>query len=645
MKKICLFFLFFILYSLFSVRSVLAACTPTNIACGKSAIANSVNWVFYASHVTDGEYGCNYSADWPICYRNYVFWSNGPDPNWIYVDLGSVQRIGKVKLLAGPGNGNVWSSVTATIMDVARPDMALGTVFPKSTYYSSGGIIGDWGWYTFDFLPLTTWNERYVVITSQGFNPVWREIEVCALQQSCPTTCHTNYQYVPDGNCGQTTCPPNPPAAQSCPTTCHTNNIYVYSGTSCSKTKLCPPNPPAAQSCPTYCGYPGGYVYDGTSCTPTRSCPAIPTPQCTSNTQCDDINACTTDTCTGSVGSCTRACSHTNVAQGTCPTACGSAATTVCNGSGGTTSCPAVPTPQCTSNADCSASCGATGTCVGSGTCTAYCVSNPLLANSAGIVQSQGTIDAGNGKISLGGTDPGYRLTTYTNRVPDLSYTTFRSNVLKNAGVGTVEALDTILKARLPSQPYTVGNYVFWSYSDTSSLETAINYAKATAGTTHIILPRIGTINSASINTANVIVPAGKKIVVFVNGSLTVNKNICDNSCSSAPTDTASSIVFILNNYQPTDKGDLTLLPTVTRLDGVYIFPGAFDDGGGAAQLVGYGSLIGTDSNYNLGDGLLRTFSTGSAPAEQWFYQAKYLSHYKNVLATPTYTWSEQLPQ
>ncbi|TSC85724.1 MAG: exported protein of unknown function [Microgenomates group bacterium Gr01-1014_7] len=97
-------------------------------------------------------------------------------------------------------------------------------------------------------------------------------IYVYTPREACPTSCHTDNQYLPDGSGGTYLCAANQPAAESCPSSCHTDTQYKYDGTSCSKTRVCGPNAPAAQSCPSSCHTDTQYVSNG-SCGQT-TCPA-----------------------------------------------------------------------------------------------------------------------------------------------------------------------------------------------------------------------------------------------------------------------------------------------------------------------------------------------------------------------------------
>ena len=126
---------------------------------------------------------------------------------------------------------------------------------------------------------------------------------------------------------------------------------------------------------------------------------------------------------------------------------------------------------------------------------------------------------------------------------------------------------------------------------------------------------------AASATTVN------SKTVVFINGDLTVNANIT----ASLATGGVVSIT----------QGNVAVDPAVTKLDGVYLFSGTFNDGGGALALAGNGSLLQTGSTNGFTFG--RT-ATGTA-AENWTYEPKYLDLFKKILSTASYSWKELPPQ
>ena len=257
----------------------------------------------------------------------------------------------------------------------------------------------------------------------------------------------------------------------------------------------------------------------------------------------------------------------------------------------------------------------------------------------AGGVFSSATISYSPGKISEGGTSPGYGLTYYTPRVSGVTYSALLNNVLKNGGLGTYQSLDAWF-ASSGDASKTSGNYEVQAYDDQASFTAALYAATNdnTDGVINVIIPRTSAIANVTVPSVNL--RNNAKVIVFVKGNLTVNGNV------TADVPRSNSIVFVLNNSGGGD-GNLSLSSSVGQLDGLYIFPGTFFDGGdpvsgSTKQLAGRGSLIATGNS--LGSGFTRTYTTGNNPAQQWTYEPKYLIHYKNVLALPTYTWSEKLP-
>jgi hypothetical protein len=259
--------------------------------------------------------------------------------------------------------------------------------------------------------------------------------------------------------------------------------------------------------------------------------------------------------------------------------------------------------------------------------------SSPSNPDAGGVFSSE-TISYGLGKISEGGASPGYGLTNYTPRVSGVTYSALLNNVLKNGGLGTYQSLDAWF-ASSGDASKTSGNYEVQAYDNQASFTAALYAATNdnTDGVINVIIPRTSAIANVTVPSVNL--RNNAKVIVFVKGNLTVNGNV------TADVPRSNSIVFVLNNSGGGD-GNLSLSSSVGQLDGLYIFPGNFNDGGGNNPLAGRGSLIATGNS--LGSGFTRTYTTGNNPAQQWTYEPKYLIHYKNVLALPAYTWSEKLP-
>jgi hypothetical protein len=295
-----------------------------------------------------------------------------------------------------------------------------------------------------------------------------------------------------------------------------------------------------------------------------------------------------------------------------------------------------------------------------------YTETRSCSSGSAGVALcSAGTINSGSGKISQIGVDLGYHRAGYLSAISTtaVGYNNLMTTVLKTAGINSFDQLNGYLAASsnvYPSigppttlPPLNVGAnyYRFWAVSSTDpatpgSLENILNTIISRNETTavQVIVPFSQTmLASTSLTTAKTI-PSGLRMIVFVNGSLTVNADI-----KTTNTDSVSSIVFVLNNAGALDVGNLTVTANVGSLDGVYIFPGAFNDGDDTAspkQLVGHGSLLSigqtTGTPSDLGAGFVRKYDGG--PSESWIYEPKYLTVYRTILATPSYTWSELVP-
>ncbi|MBI3558853.1 hypothetical protein HY085_00485 [Candidatus Gottesmanbacteria bacterium] len=316
---------------------------------------------------------------------------------------------------------------------------------------------------------------------------------------------------------------------------------------------------------------------------------AVCVPVCSSNAGCNDSNSCTTDTC-NNPGTCSSSCTNTNnpvngtwgAPYGAC---IGGTQTMTCNG----------------------ASCG--GTCPGSNTRACVVASNP----GAGIVESGGTINSGAGQISR---NNNFNLTSYSNATPAVSYAGLLTAVAKNAGAGN--NFDSICDGP-KTDSITLPGYTIYCYVP-SGFTGALQAAAASGTNILYPVPDWGSPNPiTSATTVN------SKTVVFVNGDLSINTNVTVGANGGA--------VFVTN-------GNVAVDPTVTRIDGIYIFNGNFNDGASASQLNGNGSLLGIGTgSFTFG----RTYTGGAA--ESWTYEPKYLDLFKKILSTASYTWKELPPQ
>jgi len=236
--------------------------------------------------------------------------------------------------------------------------------------------------------------------------------------------------------------------------------------------------------------------------------------------------------------------------------------------------------------------------------------SSPSNPDAGGVFSSE-TISYGLGKISEGGASPGYGLTNYTPRVSGVTYSALLNNVLKNGNLGTYQSLEGYFAVNGNQTPKTVGNYKVLAYDNQASFTAALYAATNdnTDGVINVIIPRTSAIANVTVPSVNL--RNNAKVIVFVKGNLTVNGNV------TADVPRSNSIVFVLNNSGGGD-GNLSLSSSVGQLDGLYIFPGNFNDGGGNNPLAGRGSLIATGNS--LGSGFTRTYTTCNNPAQQWTY-------------------------
>lgn len=214
-----------------------------------------------------------------------------------------------------------------------------------------------------------------------------------------------------------------------------------------------------------------------------------------------------------------------------------------------------------------------------------YTATIPTLGTNAGLVfAGSGSVNPGSGQISQGGLPPkGYHLDAYPNATPmaKINYANFLALVQKS------------------------------SWTLTNNLSTANNQ--------YVIYSSAQPLAGLDFGSRN--------LIVFVDGDLTVTGSVIGGG---------GSVVFIIN-------GGLSVDSSVTVLDGVYLFSGAFDDGVSALKLTGHGSLLQTSTNQNFG--FTRTVPVTTGPAEEWFFEPKYLWTYRNVLTSPRFTWKELPPQ
>lgn len=276
----------------------------------------------------------------------------------------------------------------------------------------------------------------------------------------------------------------------------------------------------------------------------------------------------------------------------------------------------------------------------------------------AGIVGAGTTINPGSGYISQAGTPPppagpGLNLQNYNSQTPlsKVNYSEFLKAVLKNARSGS-PLTKTELEGQANCQSGSglamtttntnIGNtgtsqsFDWYCYTNaTGNLDSQLSAAISAASTNvKILYPYQFT---STVTATAKTLAAGDNIITFVPGTLQVDGNI-----TVPATANNASAVFILDA-----GGDLNVKSTVSELDGLYVFPGAFNDNyesiiGNNLLLSGLGALIGTGTSSWT---LQRTVPESVGPAESWTYQPKYLTIYNNIFSIATYTWQELPPQ
>jgi len=199
-------------------------------------------------------------------------------------------------------------------------------------------------------------------------NAVVEAGETCDPPGSCPTSCN-------DGNaCTRDTLSGS---SASCTRACSFSAI-----TTCTGGDGCCPsgcNAVNDRDCQPKCG--NNVVEAGETCDPPGSCP----------TTCNDSNACTTDTATGSSATCTRACSYTAITTCTSGDGCCRSGCTALNDS----DCPAVcgngliePGETCDPNSSCPTSCDDANACtidrLTGGNCAWQCSRTTITACTGG---------------------------------------------------------------------------------------------------------------------------------------------------------------------------------------------------------------------------------------------------------------------
>ncbi|HWB38799.1 MAG TPA: hypothetical protein VG604_01005 [Candidatus Saccharimonadales bacterium] len=146
--------------------------------------------------------------------------------------------------------------------------------------------------------------------------------------------------------------------------------------------------------------------------------------------------------------------------------------------------------------------------------------------------------------------------------------------------------------------------------SDTDSLGVTIaNHASSGNGSYSIA----STQTLPSSGNGTTYITPGERLVIYVNGDVNINGNICystDSKCGDTNWTSNSKVPYL----EIVAKGKINIAPNVTELDGIYIAGGTINDCSGtnannyyascSKQLVVYGSFIGGHVD------LLRTYGT-----------------------------------
>jgi hypothetical protein len=125
----------------------------TNVAAGKPASASTVNQTYVASNVTDADVNTYWES------------ANNAFPQWVQVDLGSTQSVGKVVLKLPPATA--WAARTQTLQIQGSTDGTTFTGLSTATGYTFDPATGNTVTITFPFA-----NARYVRANITG-NTGW----------------------------------------------------------------------------------------------------------------------------------------------------------------------------------------------------------------------------------------------------------------------------------------------------------------------------------------------------------------------------------------------------------------------------------------------------------------------------------------
>ncbi len=194
----------------------------------------------------------------------------------------------------------------------------------------------------------------------------------------------------------------------------------------------------------------------------------------------------------------------------------------------------------------------------------------------------------------------------------------------------------------IPSSPYSR------LYSSLSTVPTAEGLTTTTIanhctandkGVYRVLAPTTNPLFATNLDFSNC---PNTHLIYFIEGDVHLEHNI------TIPT-ASGTITFVVN-------GNIFVNPSVTQLDGMYIFGGTFDDGASSSALSIRGSLIGlggdtsssatTNSFWNAASSrtsLQRDLGTAnqSGPAELIVYEPKYVYLIKDLMGSSKYSWSE----
>lgn len=251
---------------------------------------------------------------------------------------------------------------------------------------------------------------------------------------------------------------------------------------------------------------------------------------------------------------------------------------------------------------------------------------NPL---SAGIVSGNPINElVGGGKFSMQGSDRGFNLSNYNTSGAERNKSRYES-LLRNAlSVGRFPSGDP--SAACGSDEVNIyGKRVKYSCWSGGSISTAINNALANPQEVQVIVPNESTIPFSVIDLGMPAEPInGKNLFIFVPASVRVASNV-----RVAPDDDSTMILI--------SSGDLNVDPSVTELDGAYVFEGDFFDGNGASKLTGLGQLYGVGEASKIA--FERQVVVGES--ENFSFQGKYFSALWPMLSKPKVSWTELSPQ